>query len=70
MPTNTPLRRRVILLNHIDKRVIRETWSDQTTGVYAFIGIAMGRKYDVISYDHTGAYRGVVADNLTPELMT
>lgn len=31
---------------------------------------AMGRHYTVISYDHAGMYCGVVADNLSPELMT
>ena len=69
-PANTPLRRRVVLQNHRDKRTIRETWSDPITGVYEFLEIAMGRTYDVISYDHTGIYRAVIADNLSPELMT
>lgn len=69
-PLNTPLRRRVILQNSRDKRTVRETWSDATSGAYEFAHIASDRSYDVISYDHTGLYRGVVADNLSPELMT
>lgn len=69
-PANTPLRRRVVLQSHRDKRTVRETISDAGTGVYEFLEIAMGRTYDVISYDHTGIYRAVIADNLSPELMT
>lgn len=69
-PANTPLSRRVVIQNHRDKRTVRETISDAGTGVYEFLEIAMGRTYDVISYDHTGIYRAVIADNLSPELMT
>lgn len=68
-PTNTPLKRRVVLLSMPGSRAIRETWSDPVTGVYEFTDVAMDRVYTVVSYDHTGIYRGVVADNLTPELM-
>lgn len=68
-PTNIPLKRRVVLLSMPGSRAIRETWSDPTTGSYAFTEVAMDRVYTVVSYDHTGIYRGVVADNLTPELM-
>lgn len=69
-PTNVPLKRRVVLLSMPGSRAIRETWSDPASGVYEFREIAMDRRYTVISYDHTGVYRGVVADNLSPELMT
>lgn len=69
-PANTPLRRRVVLLVMPGSRAIRETWSDAVTGVYSFSEIAMGRTYSVLSYDHTGIYRAVAADNLQPELMT
>ena len=69
-PANTPLKRRVVLLSMPGSRAIRETWSDPASGVYEFREIAMDRRYTVISYDHTGVYRGVVADNLSPELMT
>ena len=69
-PANTPLMRRVVLLSMPGSRAIRETWSDPVTGVYEFTEVAMDRVYTVVSYDHTGIYRGVVADNLTPELMT
>lgn len=69
-PANIPLRRRVVLLSMPGSRAIRETWSDPVGGGYEFSEIAMDRRYTVISYDHTGTYRGVVADNLQPELMT
>ncbi len=68
-PANTPLKRRVVLLSMPGSRAIRETWSDPVTGAYEFNEIAVDRVYTVVSYDHTGIYRGVVADNLTPELM-
>ena len=68
-PANTPLMRRVVLLSMPGSRAIRETWSDPVTGVYEFNEVAMDRVYTVVSYDHTGIYRGVVADNLTPEVM-
>lgn len=68
-PTNTPLKRRVVLLSMPGSRAIRETWSDPATGAYEFTEVAMDRVYTVVSYDHTGIYRGVVADNLTPEAM-
>lgn len=68
-PANTPLKRRVVLLSMPGSRAIRETWSDPVTSVYTFDDVAMDRVYTVVSYDHTGIYRGVVADNLTPELM-
>jgi hypothetical protein len=68
-PANTPLKRRVVLLSMPASRAIRETWSDPDTGAYEFAGVATDRVYTVVSYDHTGIYRGVVADNLTPEVM-
>ena len=68
-PANTPLKRRVVLLSMPGSRAIRETWSDPDTGAYEFTGVATDRVYTVVSYDHTGIYRGVVADNLTPEVM-
>ena len=62
LPVNHPLARRVRLINELDGRVVRETWSD-TAGDYSFSGIRGGRKYSVISYDHLHNYRAVIADN-------
>jgi hypothetical protein len=63
---NAPLWRRVNLIEQVTGRVIREVWSDATTGAYSFPNIMGGRKYTVVSYDHTGYHRAVIADNLEP----
>lgn len=68
-PANVPLRRRVRLHDQKTGVALRETWSDATTGVYEFAGIIGGRKYYVVSFDHTLNYRAVIADNLAPEAM-
>lgn len=65
--TNVPLRRRVQLYNQRDSRLVREVWSDPVTGEYSFDNIRGDTKYFVIAFDHTGHYRAVIADNLTPE---
>ena len=66
-PVNTPLRRRVVLIDEQSRLVIRETWSDAVTGNYEFRGIKLGVPYTVLSYDHTHGYRATVADNLFAE---
>lgn len=63
MPANTPLRRRVLLIDEASRMTIRETWSDAATGNYEFRGVKQGVKYTVISYDHLHNYRAVIADN-------
>lgn len=68
-PANIPLRRRVRLHDQKTGAALRETWSNATTGAYTFDGIAGGRKYYVVSFDHEHNYRAVIADNLTPEAM-
>ncbi|MCW2311436.1 hypothetical protein [Rhodoferax antarcticus] len=65
----TPVRRRVLLIEDSTRAVIRETWSEAATGVYAFERIAMNTTYTVVGYDHTQAFRAVVADRVVPELM-
>lgn len=67
-PANTPLRRRVVLIEERSRTAIRETWSDADTGAYTFRHIATGMKYTVLTYDHAGNYRAVAADGLTPEV--
>lgn len=67
--TNVPLRRRVQLYNQRDSRLVREVWSDPVTGEYSFDNIRGDTTYFVIAFDHTGHYRAVIADNLTPEPM-
>lgn len=66
-PSDTPVYRRVRLFKDRDGQCVAETWSDPVTGVYAFENISPAHKYTALSYDHTGQFRAVVADNLTPE---
>lgn len=68
-PVNTPLQRRTRLVREVDGQMLREQWSDATTGAYDFQDVPLGEKYTVISYDYAHNYRAVVADNLTPEVM-
>lgn len=69
-PSDVPVARRVRLIRDRDGVCIRETWSNATTGAYEFTYIDERERYTVISYDYVHDYRAVVADNLTPELMT
>lgn len=66
---NTPVSRKVRLIREVDGQVIREQFSHPVTGAYDFQFIDELRKWTVVSYDHQGLYRAVIADNLTPELM-
>lgn len=66
---DVPVYRRVWLMNQRDAVVIRETWSDETTGEYEFTNIDETQKYSVISFDHTNNFRAVIADSVVPELM-
>lgn len=66
-PTNVPLRRRVLLLDEKHNLVLAETWSDVATGGYRFDNLDLSIRYTVMAYDHTEAYRAVVADNLRAE---
>ena len=68
-PENTPLRRKVWLLRQRDGVKIRETWSDALTGAYEFNYIDELQLWTVISFDHTGDKRAVIADGLVPELI-
>lgn len=64
-----PVSRRVLLCDQLSGRVVRgPVWSDPVTGAYAFERIRMGVFY-VLSFDHTGAFRAVVADGQIPEAM-
>ena len=67
MPSDIPVARRVRLHEQISGRLVREVWSD-ASGAYSFNGIRLTTYY-VVSFDHTGGFGGVIADNLTPEPM-
>lgn len=68
---NLLLRRRVELWNQRNKRMVRETWSDATTGAFSFDNIrgGDGTRYSVVAYDHTGQEQAVIVDNQEPEAM-
>jgi len=68
-PNNLPLHRKVLLLDEATRAVVRETWSDATTGAYTFNNVAMQATYTVMTFDYLHNYRAVIADNLTPEIM-
>ena len=63
-----PVLRKVVLHDQLSGRVVRATWSHPVTGVYAFERIRLGVYY-IVSFDHTGLHRGVIADNYTSEPM-
>lgn len=69
-PANIPLRRRVRLLSDISGAMVRETWSDATTGTFAFAGLDPAQRYTTLVYDHEHNFRAEAADNLTPEVPT
>jgi hypothetical protein len=64
-----PLSRVVILIDERTGLPHAKTWSDGSTGAYEFQYVRMDRKYTIVSYDHTGTYRAVIADNQTPQPM-
>lgn len=68
-PANSPLRRKVLCMDMLTSTVMDETWSDAATGEYTFLYLDRSRKYTVLSYDHSLAYRAAIADSLTPEKM-
>jgi hypothetical protein len=63
-----PVSRRVRLYRDRDGLLIRETWSN-AQGDYEFLRIDSTIAYTVLSYDHEGDFRAVVADRVTPEAM-
>lgn len=65
-PTDLPVRRRVRLHDQATGLLLREVWSDATTGQYQFHGLRAGA-YFVIAFDHTGQYGAQVeADIVLP----
>lgn len=67
-PANLPVARRVRLHEQLTGGFVGETWSD-SAGNYVFEYIDPACKYYAAAFDHTGEYRGTIADDLTPELM-
>ena len=52
------------------KMVARETWSDATTGVFAFDGIDTRQEFITLAEDAAGLFRPVAANKLVPEVVS
>jgi hypothetical protein len=70
LPADSPVARQVFLLDQKSHIVVRATWSDATTGAYAFSGLNTDIAYAVVAYDYLHNYRAVIADHLTAEVPT
>lgn len=66
---NLPTKARVVLLHQRSKVVARETWSDATTGVFAFDGIDIRQEFITLAEDAAGLFRPVAANKLVPEVV-
>jgi hypothetical protein len=60
-----PVRRRVRLYHQLSGRLVRETWSDATTGAYAFEKLAPA-EYEVRASDQTLIYDPAAVDRRVP----
>lgn len=69
LQADVPVSRRVLLIDERTWFVVRAAWSDAATGAYAFERINPDIRYVVMTFDHNGNYRAVVADNLHAEPM-
>ena len=65
---NAPVRAKVSLLRARDLLLVQQTWSDPTTGAYAFHGLDPAEKYTTLAEYPTGDRRAVAADQLTPDI--
>ena len=65
---NQPVYRRVVLHDQQTGLVVQSQWSNPVTGAYSFNRIKAGVYY-VVSFDHTGNFRAVIADGQVPEAM-
>jgi hypothetical protein len=61
---DTPVSRRVTLHRQRDGKLISSIWSDPESGYYEFPGLRTDIKYYILSFDHTGAFGGVIGDNV------
>ena len=66
---NTPVQRKVRLVRDRDGLLVRETYSNATTGAYSFDYIDERVRYTVLAYDNLNDFRAVVADNVAPEVI-
>lgn len=68
VPLNTPVFRKVRLFCAVSGRLVRETWSDKTTGEYSFLNMRYGPWF-VVSHDHTKNFNAAIADSVVGEPM-
>jgi len=64
---NIPVYRLLRLYREPGGLLVKSVWSDPVTGEYTFDGIPLDYRYTVVSYDHTEAFRAVIADRVLPE---
>ncbi|MGP1680772.1 MAG: hypothetical protein ACTS8S_00390, partial [Giesbergeria sp.] len=69
-PADLPLRRRVYLHRQRGGLMVQEQWSNAATGAFSFADVDLNERYYVVAFDYKHDYRAVIADNITPELMT
>lgn len=65
---DTPVARKVVLLDQVSLRPLQDVFSNGTTGDYEFTHLA-NKPHMVMAFDHTNNFRAVVADRVTPEPM-
>lgn len=67
---NYAVYRKVRLVRELDAICVAEQWSNPVTGAYQFDYYDETQTYTVISYDYENDFRAVIADNLTPDIIT
>lgn len=63
---DTPVSRRVYLLDSLSGEVVATTYSEPVTGHYEFRGLHTTRLYTVLSRDTSNIYNTAVKDRITP----
>ena len=64
---NSPVQRKVRLIDEFTGLMVREVFSDPVTGAYEFLYVGRDHKYTVVSYDWANNFRAVLADNIAAE---
>ncbi len=64
---NSPVQRKVRLIDEFTGLMVREVFSDPVTGAYEFLYVSTDHKYTVVSYDWANNFRAVLADNIVAE---
>src|SRR5574343_164314 len=67
---NYATHRQVVLHRQRDNVPIAAQWSDPVTGAYQFDWFDPNERYYVVAFDYQHSFRAVIADNLTPDLIS